>query len=295
MPIAVIYPIELEFVENLTSIQKICACVSQKDCVGIITDITFAENVPQYIRDQIDIVIEDKIAIITNNLANSNNPTQPLFNYEVEIGFQKPLVTTNEVTDEVMAEHVEKLKDDTGIKAVAEILTKLEKQFPSIISPKEQPIKVENITNSLVVGTEITSDDIVEIKNYITSATDILKSIEHNYFRSDYKNINNSDDVQYVNKEFTQFKEVYNDITPKLTDISKTNIDEKISSINTIINNNINININFDDADKFVIVSNIIELNNILVGVYTAYTSEYDNGILVEYINNLDTSIDKCL
>ncbi len=309
MPTAAIFPNELEFFENIQSTQKICACVSQKDCVGVITAVTFAENVPQYIRDQIQIVIDDKIASITNNLSNTNNPSQPLFNYEVEIGFQKPLITTNETADKVMAEHVEKLKNDVGIKAVEEVLANLEKQFPIVAPPKPVPTKVQNITNPLVVGTEITNETIAEMKDSYTTATDILKSIELNYFRPDYKNINNSNDINYVNKDFTKFKEVYNnDIVQTLTDLSKTDINDKITIINEVINTNINavsytnagptatpvIRINFNDVDKFTIKTNLVEINNILVGVYTAYVSEYDNGILTEYINNLDTTIDQC-
>lgn len=298
-------PNELEFFEGMQVTKNVCACVSQKDCIGVITGVTFDSNIPQYIRDQINIAINDKIVSITNNLANGNNPSQPLFNYEVEIGYQKPLMTTEEVAEKVLKEHQEMLKNDEGIKAMAEVLATLEKQFPAI-TPAPIPTKVKDIINPLVVGTEITSEDISDMKTNFTDAIDKLKSINLSYFRPDYKNTNNNNDINNVNRDFISFKEIYyNKIIQKLTDFSKEMVNIKIAIVNDVINNNINAVsytrgalstpiINFDDTDKFVIKTNIIEINNILVGVYTAYVSEYDNGIILASINNI-TEIDKCL
>ncbi len=298
-------PNELEFFEGMQVTKNVCACVSQKDCIGVITGVTFDSNIPQYIRDQINIAINDKIVSITNNLANGNNPSQPLFNYEVEIGYQKPLMTTEEVAEKVLKEHQEMLKNDEGIKAMAEVLATLEKQFPAI-TPAPIPTKVKDIVNPLVVGTEITSEDISDMKTNFTAAIDKLKSINLSYFRPDYKNTNNNNDINNVNRDFISFKEIYyNKIIQKLTDFSKEMVNIKIAIVNDVINNNINAVsytrgalstpiINFDDTDKFVIKTNIIEINNILVGVYTAYVSEYDNGIILASINNI-TEIDKCL
>lgn len=298
-------PNELEFFEGMQATKNVCACVSQKDCIGVITGVTFDSNIPQYIRDQINIAINDKIVSITNNLANGNNPSQPLFNYEVEIGYQKPLMTTEEVAEKVLKEHQEMLKNDEGIKAMAKVLATLEKQFPAI-TPTPIPTKVKDIINPLVVGTEITSEDISDMKTNFTDAIDKLKSINLSYFRPDYKNTNNNNDINNVNRDFISFKEIYyNKIIQKLTDFSKEMVNIKIAIVNDVINNNINAVsytrgalstpiINFDDTDKFVIKTNIIEINNILVGVYTAYVSEYDNGIILASINNI-TEIDKCL
>lgn len=306
MVTAEIYPNEIEFFEGIVNTKKLFAVVSPKDCVGVITGVNFHESIPQSIRDQIQIQIDDKIVSITNNLSNTNNPSDPLFNYEVEIQYQKPLMTTNEVADKVVAEHVEKLKNDKGIKAVAEILAKLEKQFPSVPPPPPISPKVENVTNPLVVGTEISRDDVNSIKVNFTKATDILKDINMNYFRPDFKNVNDSKVIKYVSREFNKFVELYNtEILPKFTDVSKEDAKLKIDTITTIINinNNIVSNTNipvpndFDEADKFNIKNNIIELNNILVGVYTAYITEFDKGILASVMNDLDliTTKDKCV
>lgn len=312
MVTANICPDELEFAEGIELTKKICACASQKDCVAVITGVDFPKDgdgnydIPQYIRDQIQVTIDDKVASIKSNLANANNPDKPLFNYQVEIQYQKPLITTNEVADKVLKEHVEKLKNDEGIKGIAEVLSKLEAQFPTNPVKPISP-KVENVTNPLVKGTEISRDDINNIKVNFTKATDTLKSINYNYLRPDFKNTSDSKVIKYVSREFNKFVELYNtEILPKFTEVSKEDAKLKIDTITTIINININavsntgtpLSNNFDDADRFSLRTNIIELNNILVGVYTAYTTEFDKGILASVLNNLDSIIttkEQCL
>lgn len=303
MVTANIFPDELEFFEGINATKKICTCASQKDCIAVITGVSFGGDVPDYIKDNLNIQILDKMINITSTLSNTNVP-EPLFNYQVEIAYQKPLITTEETANIVMKEHVEKLKNDEGIKAVKEILTKLEQQFPS--TPiKPIPTVVTNVTNQLVVGSEISSEDIEYLKTHFTAAVEILRAINYNYFRNDFKNINNSNVIKYVSREFNKFTNIYdNNIIQWLTSISKNDSDVKIAIIKDTINTSINIipngNVpppnNFSEGDRYTIKNNIIEINNTLIGVYTAYIFEYDNGILNNIISNTDLSkTDKCL
>lgn len=311
IPTAAICPNELEFSEGIESTKKICACASQLDCVAEITGVSFGSNVPQYIKDNILVNISERVLSITSNLTNenimasqaaANLPIEPLFNYQVEVKYQLPLIKTQEAIDKVLAEHKEKLKNDEGIKGIEEVLGKLEKQFPSVIVPPA-PIVIKDITNPMVVGTEISQTQINSMQKSFAKATDILKAIKQNYFRNDYKNVNNSNVIKYVNREFNKFKTIYNaDILPTLVDMAKEEANIKISIINNVINTNINavsynnipVPINFDEADRYIIKNNLTELNNILVNVYSNYVVEYDNGIVNTVINNVE-EVNKCL
>jgi len=303
--VAKLCPEELEFFEgDVGSTQKICACASELDYVAEITDIRFIANddgpVPDYIKDNITVEYLGRIALITSNVANTVE--NPIYNYEVEIFYETPLIQTQEAVNKVMAEHQEKLKNDEGIKKIEEVLAKLEKQFPSAANrPTPAPTVIKNINNPLVVGEEISSIRIQKIKLDFTKALSIIKDTVHNYFRPDFTNANNSQVKVYVNREFNKIKTLYNnDIKVELVDSVLVDTTRIIDVIDTNINNSIKdtSSNNFSEGEKYIIKTNLIELNNVLTNVYSAYIKEYDNGILEKTMNDIDainnSIVDRC-
>jgi len=287
MAIAYVHPDVVEFSEGIVESKKICACVSDLDCVADIIGITFADDVPQSIIDNISVSLLGKIAILTNNVSNENNQ---LYEYAVEMVYQKPLIETKEATDKVMAEHVEKLKNDEGIKAIEQILETLNEHFPDP-PPPIMPTVVNDITNPLVVGNEINGDDMLQMQVDFNKMTNLIKDVVYNYFRPDFKNVTGSNVNLYVSREMKKIEALYKEsIASKLVESSLIIAEGLISNINGAINNSDTLA--FSDSEKFIIKTNLTELNNLLVNVYSAYNSEYDAGILQQMNENLSNKTD---
>lgn len=273
MTTAFIHPEGFEFAESDGASKKICACASDLDCVAEITGISYGDDVPQHIQDNLDINCLGRILEIKNNVTNEVNK---LYNYAVEMYYQKPLIETNEATDKVMAEHAEKLKNDEGIKGIEKILSELNASFPKPI-PKP-PTVIKNISNPLVVGNEINENDIKALRKNVTKVIDTIEDVIRNYLRDDFKNVSESNVRLYVRREANKIKIVYEDIKEKLVENSMITCDLLLTNIISTINSNSERNIT--DEEKYLLKTNLIEFNNVLVGVYDAYISEYDAGLL---------------